>query len=200
MANFDFLSAVKNRRTYYGISKESTIPDSRVEEIVKDALTFTPSAFNSQSAKAVLLFGSHHEKLWEMTLNTLSKIVPPEAFEQTKQKIEAFKAGYGTVLYFNDESIVKGLQEQFALYKNNFPVWAQQANGMLQYSVWVQLELEGLGASLQHYNPLIDEAVRKEWNIPENWKLIAEMPFGKPTAPAGDKSFVPVEERFKAFK
>ncbi|NFV72581.1 nitroreductase, partial [Clostridium botulinum] len=38
----------------------------------------------------------------------------------------------------------------------------------------------GFGASLQHYNELIEEDVKKEWNIPNNWKLIAQMPFGKP--------------------
>ena len=37
------------------------------------------------------------------------------------------------------------------------------------------------GASLQHYNPLIDEAVAKQWHINPNWKLIAEMPFGTST-------------------
>jgi predicted oxidoreductase (fatty acid repression mutant protein) len=71
---------------------------------------------------------------------------------------------------------------------------------MLQLVIWTALENEGLGASLQHYNPIIDEEVKKEWSIPENWKLIAQMPFGKPTAPAGEKQFNPVEDRVKIFK
>lgn len=71
---------------------------------------------------------------------------------------------------------------------------------MLQYVIWTALELEGLGASLQHYNPLIDEEVKKEWQIPSNWKLIAQMPFGKPTAEAGAKEFQPLEDRVKVFK
>lgn len=56
------------------------------------------------------------------------------------------------------------------------------------------------GGILQHYNPLIDEKVKNEWNIPEHWKLIAEMPFGKPTFQPGEKEFQPVEERVKTFK
>ena len=59
--------------------------------------------------------------------------------------------------------------------------------------VWAALEAEGLGASLQHYNPLIDDEVKKEWNIPGNWKLIAQMPFGNPTSPPGEKEFQPLE-------
>lgn len=58
------------------------------------------------------------------------------------------------------------------------------------------------GASLQHYNPLIDPKVSAEWNIPLEWKLVAQMPFGKPTAPAGPKPLgmkKPVEERLKVY-
>lgn len=53
---------------------------------------------------------------------------------------------------------------------------------MLQLFVWTALENEGLDASLQHYNPIIDEEVKKQWNIPESWKLIVQMPFGKPAS------------------
>jgi uncharacterized protein len=47
---------------------------------------------------------------------------------------------------------------------------------------------------------LIDEKVAAQWNIPADWKLIAQMPFGKPTAPAGDKEFAPLDERVKVYK
>ena len=113
--------------------------------------------------------------------------------------MDSFKAGYGTVLFFEDEAIVKSLQEQFALYADNFPIWSNQASGMHQLVVWTALEAEGLGASLQHYNPLIDDEVKKEWNIPENWKLIAQMPFGNPTASPGEKEFQPLEDRVKFY-
>jgi predicted oxidoreductase (fatty acid repression mutant protein) len=103
--------------------------------------------------------------------------------------MESFKAGYGTVLFFDDESIVKSPQEKLSAYADNFPIWSQQASDMYQLVVWTQLEAEGLGASLQHYNPLIDEEVKSEWNIPDTWKLIAQMPFGNPTAPAREKEY-----------
>ena len=96
--------------------------------------------------------------------------------------MDSFKAGYGTVLFFEDEAIVKSLQEKFVAYAENFPIWSHQASGMHQLVVWTGLEAEGLGASLQHYNPLIDDEVKQEWNVPANWKLIAQMPFGNPTA------------------
>ena len=56
----------------------------------------------------------------------------------------------------------------FPLYKDNFPIWSLQANGMLEFAVWTSLEAEGLGASLQHYNPLVDDGVKKAWSLPES--------------------------------
>ena len=35
------------------------------------------------------------------------------------------------------------------------------AAGMLQLAVWTALAEKGLGASLQHYNPLIDDGGRR---------------------------------------
>jgi len=68
---------------------------------------------------------------------------------------------------------------------------------MLQYIVWTSLEVEGLGVSLQHYNPLIDEDVKKEWDVPENWKLVAQMPFGNVVSKPDEKSFQPLNERVR---
>ncbi|PLR76678.1 nitroreductase [Bacillus sp. V3-13] len=196
----DFYSAVKERRSIYGISKNVDISTERIEEIINHAVKYTPSAFNSQSARVVVLLGEHHDKLWDITKEVLRKIVPPENFSPTEEKMDSFKSGYGTVLFFEDQAVIESMQRDFALYKDNFPVWAQQSNGMLQYVIWTALEAEGLGASLQHYNPLIDEEVRGEWKIPDNWKLIAQMPFGAITAPAGDKDFQPLDERVKIYK
>ncbi|MEC2531231.1 nitroreductase family protein [Bacillus cereus] len=196
----DFYTALKERRTYYGINKEVQVSDEKIKEIVEFAVKYTPSAFNSQTARLVVLFGEAHDKLWDITTETLRKVVGDGDFSGTQQKMDSFKAGYGTVLFFEDEAIVKSLQEKFAAYAENFPIWSHQASGMHQLVVWTGLEAEGLGASLQHYNPLIDDEVKQEWKVPANWKLIAQMPFGKPVVHAGEKEFQPLEDRVKIYK
>lgn len=196
----DFYSAIKERRSIYALSKESDISNERIQEIVEYAVNHTPSAFNSQSSRVVVLFNENHNKLWDITKETLRKIVGDGDFTSTEEKMNAFRNSYGTVLFFEDQSVIQGLQEQFALYKDNFPIWSDQSSGMLQFVIWTSLSIEGLGASLQHYNPLIDDEVKKEWGIPESWKLIAQMPFGKPAAPAGEKQFQPIEERVRIIK
>ncbi|MBS4773662.1 MAG: nitroreductase family protein [Proteobacteria bacterium] len=190
-----FIELLKKRRSIYHLGPTPPLAEAEISRLIKEAVKYTPSAFNSQSARAVILFGQQSKKLWQIVHDTLQKIVPADKFAPTAQKIASFAAGNGTVLFFDDTNTVKALQEQFPLYQDNFPVWAEQANGMAQLSVWTALAEAGIGASLQHYNPLIDDEVKKEWQLPQEWKLIAQMPFGSIEAPAGDKTFIPIEER-----
>ncbi|RDX41341.1 Nitroreductase [Polyporus arcularius HHB13444] len=195
-----FFEAIKTRRTIYTITPESTIPDEKIEQIIAEAVKHAPSSFNSQSSRAVLLLGDEHKKLWDITLNVLKEIVPADQFPATEGRIKGFANGHGTVLFFEDETVVKDLQTKFALYQDRFPTWSQHASGILQFIVWTALENEGLGASLQHYNPLITPQVLSTWDLPSSWSLVAQLPFGKPSAPAGEKTFQPVEGvRFKVF-
>ena len=195
-----FLKSVENRRSIYGISNEQILPDDQLEQLIQHAVKHTPSAFNSQTARVVVLLGEQNDRLWDITSNTLKKIVPSDAFESTAQRMKTFGSGYGTILFFEDMQVVESLQQQFEEYKENFPTWSQQSSGMLQYVIWTALSDEGYGASLQHYNPLIDDEVKAEWNLPTSWKLMTQMPFGKVLAPAGDKEFMPIEERLHIFK
>lgn len=90
-------------------------------------------------------------------------------------------------------------RESFPTYKDNFPIWAEQTDAMHQLAVWTMLEDAGMGASLQHYNPLIDDEVRKVWNLSDDWKLIAQMPFGVPVAQPGFKEVMSLDERVFEF-
>lgn len=191
----DFLNLTEKRRTYYNISKESTTTDNDLQNILEKIVRNTPSAFNSQSTRISLLLPGEHEKLWDIVMEALRKIVPPEKFSDSENKINSFKNGYGTVLFFEDMSVVKSLQDMFPLYSANFPIWSHHTNAMHQFATWTALELEGMGASLQHYNELIEAEVKKNWNFPEQWKLIAQMPFGKPLTPPSEKEFQPLDKR-----
>lgn len=195
-----FLSAIEARRSLYAISNEKVVSEKRVQEIVEFAVNHTPSAFNSQSSRVVVLFGEQSNKFWDIVTETLRKVVPADNFASTQEKMDTFNAGYGTILFFEDQAVIEGMQSQFDLYADKFPIWSNEASGMLQLVVWTALETEGLGATLQHYNPIIDDEVKASWNIPASWKLAAQMPFGKPIAPAGEKQFNPIEERVKVFK
>lgn len=195
-----FIELIKKRRTIYSLGNNLPVSQDRIAALIKEAVKHSPTAFNSQSSRVVVLFGENHKKLWNIVKDALRAIVPADAFAATEGKIDnAFLSGAGTVLFFEDQSVVKGLQEQFALYADNFPIWSEQASGIAQFAVWTALSEENIGASLQHYNPVIDEQVSKAWNIPADWKLRAQLVFGSIEQEAGEKSFMDDESRFRIF-
>lgn len=195
-----FLQSIKNRRSIYAIGKTLPISEDRVASLVTEAVKQSPSAFNSQSSRVVILFGAQHEKLWDIVKQQLKKLVPEDAFATTEKKLASFAAGAGTVLFFEDTKVVEDLQQKFALYADNFPVWSEHSTGIAQFAVWSTLAQEKVGASLQHYNPLIDDDVKKQWQLPASWKLRAQLPFGSIEQPAGEKTYISDEERFRIFK
>lgn len=182
------LESMQKRRSYYDLGDDVKISDEQIADILKEQVALTPDAFNMQSARAVVLLGKEHKKLWNIIDESFAGKVSAE-------KIASFAKAYGTVLYYIDTEVVDGLKQQFPPYAHNFDIWANQANGMLQFNVWTALREVDLGASLQHYNPVIDENIAKEYNIPSSWKLVAQMPFGtiesepapKPEANADDR-------------
>lgn len=196
----NFLDALKHRRTIYGLSNDIQVTVDELKQLIESALLNVPSAFNSQTTRIVLLLSSNHKEFWEITKAVLKEIAPAASFSKTEEKINtSFAAGYGTILFYEDMEAVEGMQKSFPTYSERFPVWSEHTSAMHQLTIWTMLEDKGLGASLQHYNPIIDERVAKRWGINPKWKLIAQMPFGKPTVEPGEKSREPIEKRFLIF-
>ena len=192
----EFLDLIKARRSRYDLTNKSTLPKDELVKLVQEAVKHTPSPFNSQSTRVLLLCAARHKQFWDIVKHELHQIVPPEKFAPTEEKLAAFSAAHGTILFFEDWSVVEGLQAQFPSYKDNFPLWAYQANAMAEFAVWTALAENGMGASLQHYNPLVDLEVHRQFHVPLDWKLIAQMPFGVPLSKeVPDKEFKPIEER-----
>lgn len=191
-----FLALARQRRTVYALGKDIPVADEELISTIKEAVKQAPSAFNSQSSRIVILLGKEHNRFWEITREQLRKIVPADHFEGTSGKVDGFAAAAGSVLFFEDQDVVKTLQEQFASYADNFPVWSEHSTGIAQYAVWLALAEKGIGANLQHYNPLIDGDVKTAWQIPASWKLRAHMNFGSVEAPAGEKTYIDDDKRF----
>ena len=194
-----FLDHIKQRRTIYAVGKNVALTPEQIESVIKEAVNHSPSAFNSQTSRIVTLFGESHLQFWNVVRETLRKIVPDAAFEGTNTRINSFAAGYGTVLFYEDQDVVKSLQEQFALYADNFPVWSEHSSAIAQFAVWTALSEQNIGASLQHYNPIVDAEIAEIFDIPANWKLRAQLVFGSIEAPAGEKTFMAEADRFKTF-
>jgi uncharacterized protein len=194
-----FMEAVTNRRTNYALGRDIAVLPSSISATVEKMVYEVPSAFNMQSSRVVLAFGEKHDKIWQITKEILRGIVPQDRFAQTEEKINGFAAAYGTILYFEETETIKNMQKQFAAYADNFPVWAQHANGMLQFAVWTALTDLGLGVNIQHYNPIIDDKVKAFFDVPDSWKLTAQMPFGAILHEPSVIEKMSIKERVKIF-
>ncbi|KAK7906127.1 hypothetical protein LTR67_000853 [Exophiala xenobiotica] len=205
MATVDNLfAAIENRISCYSLTDKSPIPDSRIHEIVNSTVKHAPSAFNVQSARAVILLKQDHEKLWDIGDACLKAAMPEPAYLALAPRVQGFREAYGTVLFFEDQAALDTLKSKNPGIQHVIPEWSQHSNGMHQFIVWTALELEGLGCNAQHYNFMPDfvDQVRKSWSLPGTWDLHCQLVFGQPKVGltrSRERTYLPLEDRVKMF-
>lgn len=95
-----FLAAAKHRRSVYGLKDTSPVPDSRIEEIVKEVLSFSPSSFNTQPDRITIVLGEKHKELWQVIIDAARPILEaagPLIWEAMGPRFEGHKSAYGSV-------------------------------------------------------------------------------------------------------
>ncbi|KAF1984815.1 Nitroreductase [Aulographum hederae CBS 113979] len=205
-----FLKATHSRRSIRSLQASSPVPDTAIAGLAERAILDVPSAFNSQTARLTVLFGADHNKLWSIATQVFHGRLGDERFRARsdgrpsfEEKLAGYAGAYGTVLFWDDMAVVEELKESSPdIYQDKIEEWAHQSSGMHQYYLWTALEAMGLGANLQHYNPLIDGEVKRTWGVSESWALRAQMVFGTPVegVEVGEKlQRLPVMERVKVF-
>ena len=188
------------RRSVYALNRNLPLPPEEIAAIVRHALKYSPSPFNSHSVRLLVLFGAEHEKLWDIAADVLQDAAPPETFaRQTVPKLAAFRAAAGSILFYQDTDVVSDLQQRMPLYADTFPVSADKEFAMMQYAIWTTFAAARIGANIQHYNPLIDETVAQTWQVPAHWRLRSQMVFGGIAAPAVEREYAPIEPRLRIF-
>ena len=72
------VNSLKERRSYYNISKNLPVDENKVIKLVEEATEFTPDAFNMKSARVVVVLGEQHDKLWDSIFDVFGGKVPRE--------------------------------------------------------------------------------------------------------------------------
>lgn len=186
---------IKKRRSIRKLKKSDKVNKEMIEEILKTAM-YVPSAFNMQSYRIVVLDEKGHNDLWDIVEEMLIEKMGKEKYidRGTGDKIAGFKGGNGTLLIYEDEMILEEKGEKFKSYKAQVPSWSYQGSGILQYAIWLQLVEIGLSASLQHYNPMIDQRVKERFKIDDSWNLISQIPYGLSDEELEPREFVPFDK------
>lgn len=179
-----FLKVFANRRTQYAL--KNTLPAGvtveQVQDIVQQFVKNTPTSFNSQTIRAVILTGELHNKVWNSVVDAL------EAEAAKKRPASARDEAFGTIVFFDDKDAISSIQGQFPAYKDYFPIFASTSNGGAQIGTWAAIGELGLGGHLQHYNGYIEGALKGK--VPESWTVQAQLVFGTPVADPYEKTFI----------
>ncbi|KAI8930863.1 hypothetical protein NX059_011880 [Plenodomus lindquistii] len=192
----NFLADIKRRRTHYSLEAKSPISDSRIEEISREVIKHTPSSFNCQSTRLVVLLRDEHVKFWEIVKDCHKATMKQDVYREYEKKLLQRQAGYGTILLFEDLDVIRAHQVKFPRFTWHLLQFSEHNNAMQAFNLWMALSLEGLGCNLQHINPIVDQRIAGLWNISPQWSLKAQLVFGTPSGePPHEKAFFPIEDR-----
>lgn len=75
---------IEKRRSIYDLGAKEVLSEQQIDDIVKEAVKYCPTAFNSQSARVTVLFGENHHKLWDIVLQELKKVAPADGFAKNR--------------------------------------------------------------------------------------------------------------------
>jgi predicted oxidoreductase (fatty acid repression mutant protein) len=179
-----FLKTFTNRRTQYAL--KNTLPEgvtiAQVQEIVQQFVKNTPTSFNSQTIRAVVLTGALHQKVWDAVTGAI------EGESGKKRPTSAKEEAFGTIVFFDDKDAISTMQDKFPAFADYFPVFASTSNGAAQIGTWAAIGELGLGGHLQHYNGYVEAALKGK--VPESWAVQAQLVFGTPTGAPFEKTFI----------
>lgn len=92
------LDLSKNRRSYYKLSKDLPITNTKVQEIVSELFKHSPTPYNAQTNRVVILFGDEHEKLWKLAREIVVPILAPAiGAEAIGARLDGFENSAATV-------------------------------------------------------------------------------------------------------
>ncbi|CCK69172.1 uncharacterized protein KNAG_0C00580 [Huiozyma naganishii CBS 8797] len=185
----NFLDVISNRRTIYDLKPElpNGAPVGTIQHVVHTIVKETPTAFNSQVNRAVILLGDAHKKVWE---HVAAAMPTPNA---KARPLACQNEAYGCVVFLTDDKTTADLQAQFPSFAGAFPSHADTSSGAVQIEAWAALESLGCGCNLQHYNALVREALPAD--VPKGWSVHSQLVFGLPVKAAPAKTYIDNEVR-----
>ena len=184
----DYIEIIKKRRSYYNLSEDVDLTNEEIKYLVEDVMNITPSHMNAETTRIVLLFDDKSKDFWTRVNETFDNSIKEEKFH-------GFYHAKGTALIFIDMNEIWNQEINMPDYSDYFETWGHHSAAMLQLNLWQALRDEGIGASNQHYNPVIDEWVKEDYDLPDHWELVAQMPFGKIEEEPDPKDKKPIEEK-----
>lgn len=197
----NFLEIANKRRTQYMIGGEANHSIEEIAAELAKVVTASPSAFNSQTTRLVIVSEAANQKVWEIIDRTQKEILDEGMYNYFKGVFDTAKNAVGTVLFFEDRQT---LEEKVTTTPERRELYKEQNAAIAEYAAWLHLAELGYGANLQHFNigfqQGFDRSIKEALDLPDHWELNAQMPFGPVIEPAQDLEKLSHEEQVRIIK
>jgi predicted oxidoreductase (fatty acid repression mutant protein) len=156
---------------------------------ILEAVRLTPAAYNLPSWHVVLI---HEERaaFWHLVETAIRERLDGDRRERYLGRLDGFRGGVGVALIYEDVTVRSDLAAAWQITLDQAGAYAEQGLGMVQLALWLALTAEGLVASLQHWDWLLEGPLAEFVGLaPERYRLVATLPIGyagedpRPTAP-----------------
>ena len=170
--------------------QDGPLPDGMLEAL-GSAIDSTPAAFGMSPWQVVLL----HERrgmFWDVVERSFREHLTGEQLDRYLTRLDGFRPAVVVAMVYEDLSVRERLVSERGLSSETGFDFALQGLGMVQLGMWLAATGFGLGASLQHWDWMVEAALAEFAGLPQAcFRLVSVMPFGHPaedaSTPAGDR-------------
>lgn len=120
-----FLANIASRRSIYGLAKTPAIlSDKEIHDLVQNTVKHSPSSFNSQSSRVVILLGAEHDAFWKDLVPKSLRASDREkdSIERNVGRANNSADALGTVLFFETQKTIDELKAKSPAVSSSFLV------------------------------------------------------------------------------
>jgi predicted oxidoreductase (fatty acid repression mutant protein) len=159
--------------------RDGSLPRGALARIVAAARS-VPAAYNRPPWHIVVV----HERsggFWDVVEAAFRDRLGGDRLARYLDRLAGFRGGVGAVLVYEDRTAVEEMRQACGIDHDQARAYSEQGLGMVQLALWLAIVAEGLGASLQHWEALIEDRVAAFLGLPaDRFRLAATMPLGFP--------------------
>lgn len=174
----DFIALLSRRRSIRRL-RGGTLSDETLHRL-REAVVRTPSAFGITPWHVVIIH-ERRDAFWQEVEAGFREGLDGDRRQRYLDRLDGFRDGAAVILVYEDLAAYSTLRDGWTLSDEVATAFVQQGLGMVQLAVWLALTAEGLVASLQHWEWLLQERLASFTGLDgTRYQLAATMPVGYP--------------------
>ncbi len=172
----DLLTTMMRRRSIKRL-RAGPFSDAALDRIL-EAVRLAPAAFN-QPPWRIVVVRQRLPQFWDVVAGAVRERLDGDRQTRYLDRIDGFRPGVATVLVYEAQASRTALQDAWGISPEQAASFAEQGLGMVQLALWLAITGEGLSASLQHWEWLVEQPAAAFLGVPAgDFRLMAMLPIG----------------------